>query len=111
GAANISTENPFKAGMIGASNTGWFTYAGLEGRYRFNDLTIEGDRSEIEDNWPNPEQYDVTLENIQATAVLGFAWYNQYVGASFALTAKTPDYEEAKESMYTTGGITMFAFF
>ncbi len=58
--ANISTENPFKAGMIGASNTGWFTYAGLEGRYRFNDLTIEGDRSEIEDNWPNPEQYDVT---------------------------------------------------
>ena len=27
GAANITTENPFKPGMIGASNTGWFTYA------------------------------------------------------------------------------------
>ncbi|PMG47974.1 exonuclease [Vibrio lentus] len=115
GAANISTENPFKAGMIGASNTGWFTYAGLEGRYRFNDLTIEGDRSGVDEyankNNQDPAIYDVTLENIQATAVLGFAWYNQYVGASFALTAKTPDYEEAKESMYTTGGITMFAFF
>jgi hypothetical protein len=24
---------------------------------------------------------------------------------------KTPDYEEAKESIYTTGGVTFFAFF
>jgi hypothetical protein len=24
---------------------------------------------------------------------------------------KTPDYEEAKESIYTTGGLTFFAFF
>lgn len=101
--------------MIGASNNGWFTYAGLEGRYRFNDLTIEGDRSGVDEyankNNQDPAIYDVTLENIQATAVLGVAWYNQYVGASFALTAKTPDYKEAKESVYTTGGITMFAFF
>lgn len=115
GAANITTENPFKPGMIGASNAGWFTYAGLEGRYRFNDLTIEGDRSGVDEYahkvGDDPAIYDVTLENIQATAVLGVAWYNRYVGASFALTAKTPDYEEAKESVYTTGGITMFAFF
>ena len=115
GAANITNENPFKPGMIGASNSGWFTYAGLEGRYRFNDLTIEGDRSGV-DEYANkegldPTIYEVTLENIQATAVLGVAWYHQYVGASFALTAKTPDYEEAKESVYATGGITMFAFF
>lgn len=115
GAATITSENPFRPGMIGASNTGWFTYAGLEGRYRFNDITIEGDRSGVEkyalENGENPAIYDVTLENIQATAVAGVAWYNQHVGAAFSLTMKTPDYEEAKESIYTTGGLTFFAFF
>ncbi|MDN3614568.1 lipid A deacylase LpxR family protein [Vibrio gallaecicus] len=115
GAATITTENPFRPGMIGASNNGWFTYAGLEGRYRFNDLTIEGDRSGVDkyahENGQNPAIYDVTLEHVQATAVAGVAWYNQYVGAAFALTVKTPDYEEAKEKIYTTGGITFFTFF
>ena len=115
GAATITTENPFRPGMIGASNNGWFTYAGLEGRYRFNDLTIEGDRSGVDkyahENGQNPAIYDVTLEHVQATAVAGVAWYNQYVGAAFALTVKTPDYEEAKEKIYTTGGVTFITFF
>ncbi len=62
-------------------------------------------------NNEHPAIYDVTLENVQATAVMGVAWYNQYVGASFALTAKTPDYKEATSDIYSTGGISLFAFF
>ena len=115
GAANITSEDPIKPGMIGASKSGWFTFAGLEGRYRFNDLTIEGNRAGVikyvKHNTENFTNYNATLEHLQATAVLGIIWYNQYVGASFTLTAKTPDYKEAKESILGTGGLTVFTFF
>ncbi|WP_076584948.1 lipid A deacylase LpxR family protein [Vibrio ostreicida] len=115
GAANIDNENPFRAGMLGASKTGWFIFAGLEARYRFNDITIEGDRSGVNDyairNGQSPSIYDVTLENQQASAVTGFAWYNAYFGATLTATAKTPDYEEAKESIYGTGSLSLYAFF
>ncbi|WP_295902940.1 lipid A deacylase LpxR family protein [uncultured Vibrio sp.] len=107
GAANISAENPFRAGMIGASNSAWFVFTGIEGRYRFNDVTIEGERPNISD----PQNYPSTLENWQSSAVLGAAWYNQYVGASLTFTAKTPDYKEAPSSIYGTGGLSLFAFF
>ncbi|MGY3570122.1 lipid A deacylase LpxR family protein [Vibrio sp. SCSIO 43135] len=115
GAANISTENPFRAGMIGASNSAWFVFTGIEGRYRFNDITIEGDRSGVEEwaleNGQDPSIYDVTLENVQASAVAGVAWYNEYVGVSLAATVKTPDYKEATESIYGTGAFSFWAFF
>ncbi|MGD8170181.1 lipid A deacylase LpxR family protein [Vibrio sp. TRT 21S02] len=107
GAANIDTENPFRPGMIGASKGGWFLFGGVEGRYRFNDYTLEGDRPGI----PDPENYPVTLENLQASAVLGVAWYNDYLGASFTTTAKSPEYKEATSSVYGTGSLSLYAFF
>lgn len=108
GSANISTENPFKAGMIGASNRGWFSYFGLKARYRFNDVTIQGDRPGI----PEPsEAYDVTLQPLQAEAVLGLVWYNQYVGINTFIASKTPEYKEAPGSINGNGGISFFAFF
>ncbi|NRB67230.1 MAG: lipid A deacylase LpxR family protein [Vibrio sp.] len=115
GAANIDNENPFRAGMLGASQAGWFIFGGIEARYRFNDITIEGDRPGVVDyaqrNGENPSIYDVTLEEKQASAVAGFAWYNQHFGATITATAKTPDYKEAKDSMYGTGGLALYAFF
>ncbi len=113
GAANISAEHPFQAGMIGDSTQGWFAFAGIEARYRFNDLTIEGDRPEIE-NTPNvgdPAIYDVSVEPWQATAVLGIAWYNSRFGASFTTTAKTAEYQQATDHIYGTGSLSVFAFF
>ncbi|CAM3244318.1 DUF2219 domain-containing protein [Vibrio neptunius] len=115
GAANIDNENPFRAGMLGASQAGWFIFGGIEARYRFNDITIEGDRPGVVDyaqrNSENPSIYNVTLEEKQASAVAGFAWYNQHFGATITATAKTPDYKEAKDSMYGTGGLALYAFF
>ncbi|RTZ16552.1 lipid A deacylase LpxR family protein [Vibrio aquaticus] len=115
GAANIDNENPFRAGMLGGSQGGWFIFAGAEARYRFNDITIEGDRSGVEqyaiDNGEDPSLYDVELENVQATGVAGFAWYNQSFGATLTATAKTPDYKNAAESIYGTGAFTLYAFF
>lgn len=108
GAANISVESPFHASMIAKSTSSWFLFTGFEGRYRFNDITIEGDRSGI----PEPsEPYDVTLQNWQASAVAGATWYNQNYGASLTFTVKTPDYKEAQTDVYGTGSLSLFAFF
>ncbi|PKH04687.1 lipid A deacylase LpxR family protein [Moritella sp. Urea-trap-13] len=107
GAAGISTEHPFRPSMIGASNTAWFVFTGIEGRYRFNDITIEGERPNI----PDPENYPSTLENWQSSAVLGVVWYNKNAGFSLTFTAKTPDYEEASTALYGTSTLALFAFF
>jgi hypothetical protein len=108
GAANIGTESPFKAGMIGSSNQGWFTYFGVKARFRFNDITIEGDRPGI----PEPsDAYDVTLQPIQGEAVLGATWYNSYVGVNIFAGTKSAEYKEASKSIYGNGGISLFAFF
>ncbi|MDF5555189.1 lipid A deacylase LpxR family protein, partial [Vibrio parahaemolyticus] len=97
GAANISVESPFSASMIAQNTSSWFLFTGFEGRYRFNDMTIEGDRPGI----PEPSApYDVTLQNWQASAVAGVSWYNQNYGASITFTIKTPDYEEAQTDVY-----------
>lgn len=113
GAANIDNENPFRASMLGASKSGWFLYAGVEGRYRFNDFTVEGDRPGIEDNpsISNPDAYDVSLQNLQASGVAGIAIYGHSFGATLSATAKTPDYEHAPESVYGTGSVSLYAFF
>jgi hypothetical protein len=107
GAAGISTEHPFRPGMIGASNSAWFVFTGIEGRYRFNDVTIEGERPNI----PDPENYPSTLENWQSSAVLGAVWYNRNAGFSLTFTAKTADYEEAPTAFYGTSTLTLFSFF
>ncbi|HCZ9547419.1 TPA: lipid A deacylase LpxR family protein [Vibrio alginolyticus] len=108
GAANISVESSFSASMIAQNTSSWFLFTGFEGRYRFNDMTIEGDRPGI----PEPSApYDVTLQNWQASAVAGVSWYNQNYGASITFTIKTPDYEEAQTDVYGTGSFSVFAFF
>ncbi|MCR9310103.1 lipid A deacylase LpxR family protein [Vibrio diabolicus] len=108
GAANISVESPFSASMLAQDTSSWFLFTGFEGRYRVNDMTIEGDRPGI----PEPSApYDVTLQNWQASAVAGATWYNQNYGASLTFTIKTPDYEESQTDVYGTGSFSVFAFF
>ncbi|EGA71882.1 hypothetical protein VISI1226_19187 [Vibrio sinaloensis DSM 21326] len=113
GAANIDNEYTFRPGMLGGSKSGFFIFAGIEGRYRFNDFTVEGDRPGIDENpsISDPSVYDVTLENVQATAVAGIAWYGQGFGATLSTAAKTPDYKEAPDSVYGNGSLSLYAFF
>lgn len=113
GAAHIDNEYTFRPGMLGGSKSGWFIFAGVEGRYRFNDFTVEGYRPGIEEdpNITNPDLYDVTLENIQATAVAGIAWYGSGFGATLSSAAKTPDYKEASDASYGNGSLSLYAFF
>ncbi|MGL5430126.1 MAG: lipid A deacylase LpxR family protein [Vibrio sp.] len=110
GAAQISSENPFTPGMIGASAQGWFVFSGIKARYRFNDVTIEGDRPL--DNLDRPaEYYQVHVKPWQTTAVAGFAMYARSFGASLTLTASSPEYKEDQNSISGTGSVTLYAFF
>lgn len=108
GAANINDEHAFRPGMISSSESAWFLYAGAKARYRFNDITIEGDRSGL----PHPSSdYDVTLDNTQFNAVIGATWYSSNFGITLSSSIKTPDYKEADKSVYSTGGLNLFTFF
>ncbi|KJJ57659.1 exonuclease [Vibrio cholerae] len=93
-----------------ASNQGWFVFTGIEGRYRFNDVTIEGDRPLNGLDQP-AEYYQVHIEPWQATAVVGFAMYARSFGASLTFTANTPEFKEDKESISGTGNVALYAFF
>ncbi len=108
GAANISVESPFSASMLADQTRSWFIFTGVEGRYRFNDITIEGNRSGIPSS---SGDCDVTLEHWQGGAVAGAAWYNQNFGASMTFTVKTPEYKESPTEIYGTGSLSVFAFF
>ncbi|WP_165310857.1 lipid A deacylase LpxR family protein [Vibrio ziniensis] len=110
GSAQISAESPFKPGMIGASNYGWFVFGGIEARYRFNDITIEGERPLNGLEHP-ASYYQVTLENWQSTAVVGAVWYTRHFGFTFTTTANTSEYKEDKNILHGTGGVSFYAFF
>lgn len=110
GSAHISVENPFQPGMLGASANGWFVFLGVEGRYRFNDVTIEGDR-DLDDLERSAEYYDVTLENWQASGVLGVAWYNENLGIALTFTGDSAEFEEETEKIHGTGALAFYVFF
>ncbi|MFG0886053.1 lipid A deacylase LpxR family protein [Vibrio furnissii] len=110
GSAQISAEKPFLPGMIGASSQGWFVYTGIEARYRFNDLTIEGHRP-LNDLDHEPSYYEVTVEPVQATAVFGAAWYGSRMGASLAVAANSAEYKESRDALHSTGSFTLYGFF
>ncbi|NLS11327.1 lipid A deacylase LpxR family protein [Vibrio sp. SM6] len=108
GAAQINSENPFNPAMLGLERQGWFVFAGIKGRYRFNDLSIEGDRN----NLPHPKSaYQVTLQPWQSEFSLGGTWYQAQYGLSFALTARTSDFKESHSRGNANGSVSAFMFF
>ncbi len=110
GSAQIDSEAPFRAGMLGDSRSGWFLFTGIKARYRFNDLTIEGERP-LDGLELEPSAYQVTLQPLQATAVAGAVWYGTNFGASLTLTTSRSDYKQSKHRTHGTGSVSLFAFF
>ncbi|ELR65694.1 hypothetical protein C942_00779 [Photobacterium marinum] len=86
--------------VLSASPKGYFFFAGVEGRYRFNDITIEGDRPE--------EVPDTNIEHLQATAVLGGVYYQPQWGVSLSFATSTREYKEDKHSTNSTGSLELF---
>lgn len=103
GGARISIATPVNAGMFMSNSQGSYLFLGAEGRYRFNDITIDG-------NTPDGV-YSADLESLQASAVAGGVWYNSHYGASLSFSAKTPDFEQDNNSIYGISSLSLFMFF
>lgn len=98
---NLSLHPYRLQGMLLAPNsTGIMLYATAEVRYRFNDITIEGDTP--------AEVPDITLNNEQVMIAAGLLAYYQNVGIKFSVVAMTPDYKEDTHKEYIVGSLGLF---
>ncbi|WP_375750326.1 lipid A deacylase LpxR family protein [Vibrio sp. HN007] len=102
GSVTPNHEGGFSPAMLDG-RSGAFLFTGIEGRYRFNDITIEGDTMN--------EVYPVHLQNWQGTVVAGGVIYNGSIGASLTLASKTKDYKEAESNITSNASISLFARF
>jgi hypothetical protein len=103
GSTNISNEASLNPAMIRRAKTGGYFFGGIEGRYRFNDITIDGDRPD--------EVPETNVENLQATAVLGAVGYYRGWGISFSIAAKSKDFEEDNSNFLANGSLALFWLF
>ena len=86
--------------VLSSSPSGYFLFAGIEGRYRFNDITIEGDRPEAVP--------DTNVENMQATLVLGGIYYQPKWGISLSFAGNSREFEEDRHAYSTIGSLELF---
>jgi len=92
--------NYIDASVLSTSNTGQFVYVALEGRYRFNDITIDGARPK--------HLFDVHTEHWQSTISTGVVYYQASWGVAFSVVASTPDYKEDIRKHNATASIEVF---
>jgi len=100
GSVGFTPGKLFDVSVISSSASGYFVFTGIEGRYRFNDITIDGDRP--------AHVPDTNVENLQATAVLGFVYYEPSWGTSLSFATSTPDFEEDIRSSTSMGSFEIF---
>lgn len=100
GTTGFSPGNFVDIGVLSSSASGYFLFAGIEGRYRFNDITIDGDRPD--------EVPDTKVEHWQATAVIGGIYYQPKWGASLSFATHTAEFKEAKHRSNSNGSLEVF---
>ncbi|WP_052260630.1 lipid A deacylase LpxR family protein [Photobacterium gaetbulicola] len=100
GTTGFTPGNFVDIGVLSSSSSGYFIFAGVEGRYRFNDITIEGDRPS--------EVPDTNVKHWQATSVIGGVFYQPKWGASLSFATSTPEFKENKHRSTSTGSLELF---
>jgi hypothetical protein len=100
GSVGFSPGNYVDISVLSSSRNGYFFFVGAEGRYRYNDITIEGDREK--------GQYSVDIEHWQATGVAGFVYYHENWGASLSVAMNSPEYEQDTNSSSSLGSFEIF---
>ncbi|MDG3088388.1 lipid A deacylase LpxR family protein [Vibrio hannami] len=104
GTITPSNEGSFSAAaMAKGSTSGTFFFSGIEGRYRFNDITIEGDTMR--------ETYPINIQNLQATIVFGGVAYWNNMGINITVASKTKDYKEAASDIASNASFSAFMRF
>ena len=106
GAVKAHEQDTVDPAMIKQEKSGQFIFAGLETRYRFNDITIEGDR-------PTPAigDFELDITHIQASAVFGGVIYNSGWGTSLAFIVKSKEYTEQTATIVGSGSLNFFYLF
>ena len=99
---NAAALRPFRQQPMALDNlnNSWFLYGNLEARYRFDDITINGDKPR--------DVPDVTLEKKQGTAALGVVGFREKFGAGFSVVAYSKSFKEDRESTHYTSALTLY---
>ncbi|WP_077599697.1 MULTISPECIES: lipid A deacylase LpxR family protein [Salinivibrio] len=85
--------------LFEASEKGAFLYTAIQGRYRANDITINGDKP--------PENADIDMTHWQASAAAGVAFYQPRWGTDISVVLHTKDYEQAIDNTYSYASWTV----
>ncbi|KXF83271.1 lipid A deacylase LpxR family protein [Enterovibrio coralii] len=100
GSTTVIPGNNVDVSMLSHSTQGMFFYTTLEARYRFDDITIEGDKPAA--------NATTTVENTQGAISTGLAWYNQNWGATLSVTMESKQFEQSKRDHHSFGNVTVF---
>lgn len=92
--------NYLDVSALSTSRSGQFYYLSVEGRYRFQDITIDGARPK--------HLFDVNTEHWQATISTGVVYYQESWGLAFSIITSTPDYEEDLRKYNATASLEVF---
>ncbi|WP_028022543.1 lipid A deacylase LpxR family protein [Enterovibrio calviensis] len=100
GATSVIAQNSVDVGMLSHSDDGFFFFTTVEARYRFNDITIEGDKP--------PENDDLEIQRNQASISGGFSWYSRHWGAVASVTAYSKQFKTSRLDQHGYGSFTLF---
>lgn len=103
GSIQTKNEMSFKPHMVKMGTTGAFLFTGAEARYRFSDITIEGQR-------PNGTN-QTSVEHVQMSAVMGGAIYGNSMGSSLTVAVKSKDFEQDNRSYSANVSASLFWYF
>lgn len=100
GSTSVLPGNAVDVGLLSHSDSGMFFFATIEARYRFDDITIEGDKP--------AENDDIHVQHGQAAISSGVSWYSQHWGAVASVTAQSKQFEESGRDHSAYANFTLF---
>ncbi|CZF82155.1 hypothetical protein GCE9029_03057 [Grimontia celer] len=100
GSTSVLPGNAVDVGLLSHSDNGMFFFTSVEARYRFDDITIEGDKP--------AENDDIHVENTQAAVSGGVSWYSRHWGAVASVTGQSKQFEESDRDFSAYANFTLF---
>lgn len=100
GSTTISYAQPNQTLYAPKNQTGYYYFTGIEARYRFQDLTLDGSTP--------PEVYPASIQHWQSTAQIGAVGYYQGFGVAFTIVTKSPDYIEDQHNLHAAASLSLF---
>lgn len=101
GSTSSRPGNTLDAGLLSNSyGGGFFVFLNLEQRYRFSDITIEGEKP--------AGHFPITLRHNQSAISLGMALYGVNWGAAIAMTSQSSPFTEADYQQHSFASLTLF---